>query len=72
MSLRDLRGMEPPEPLEIILDLAETLAQGERVSFILPHYPAPLIPHLQAMGLYYQSEIQQDDAGGIILHLERR
>lgn len=69
MSLRDLRGMVPPEPLEIILDQAEALQPGQRASFILPHYPTPLIPHLQAMGLHFSSQLSDD--GGVILHLER-
>jgi uncharacterized protein (DUF2249 family) len=69
MSPRDLRGMVPPEPLEIILDQAEILKPGEQAGFILPHYPAPLIPHLQAMGLQFHSSLTDD--GGVLLTLVR-
>lgn len=69
MSVRDLRGMVPPEPMEIILDTAEDLAPGQQASFILPHYPTPLIPHLQAMGVTFSTRLNDD--GGVILCLER-
>lgn len=69
MTARDLRGMVPPQPMEIILDAAEALETGQNAAFILPHYPGPLIPHLKAMGLRFKTELTGD--GGVILHLER-
>jgi uncharacterized protein (DUF2249 family) len=70
MNAQDLRGMVPPQPMEIILDCAEAMQPGESVSFILPHYPGPLIPHLKALDLAFSSEMRED--GSVVLRLERR
>ncbi len=58
----DLRGMQPPEPMEIILDRIASLQPGQSFAALLPHYPAPLIPLLQAQGAEFRTETRPDGA----------
>lgn len=58
----DLRGLPPPEPMERILDRIGILQPGERFTAVLPHYPAPLIPLLQAQGADFHTETREDGA----------
>ncbi|WP_054285046.1 DUF2249 domain-containing protein [Gulbenkiania mobilis] len=69
MTPRDLRGLVPPEPMEIILDAVEAARPGDTLSFVLPHFPTPLLPLLEPCGVRYHSELSGD--GGIIFHIER-
>ena len=46
---RDLRGLEPPQPLVHILDFLEKADAGPHV-FLLERAPAPLYPLLAAAG----------------------
>ncbi|QEL55057.1 DUF2249 domain-containing protein [Chromobacterium paludis] len=66
----DLRQLAPPEPMEIILQRAETMGEGGAEQFILPHFPAPLLPLLDRMnGVRYHFELYGD--GGVLMCLER-
>ncbi|UTH73767.1 DUF2249 domain-containing protein [Chromobacterium sp. IIBBL 290-4] len=66
----DLRHLPPPEPMERILTRAAELGLGESESFLLPHYPAPLLPLLEEYGgLGFRCELSGD--GGVLLTLER-
>ncbi|POZ60979.1 DUF2249 domain-containing protein [Chromobacterium alticapitis] len=66
----DLRERLPPEPMEIILQRAETLESGTEEQFILPHFPTPLLPLLDRMdGVRYRFELSGD--GGVLMRLER-
>jgi uncharacterized protein (DUF2249 family) len=69
MSATDLRHLPPPQPMEVILDAAETLQAGHTLSYVLPHHPAPLIPMLLEQGLDYRCELSGD--GGVIIHISR-
>jgi len=66
---RDLRHLPPPQPMEIILDDADTLPAGQQRAYVLPHHPTPLLPLLQQQGLEYRFELSGD--GGVILILSR-
>ncbi|AXE32062.1 hypothetical protein DK842_20475 [Chromobacterium phragmitis] len=66
----DLRQLPPPEPMDIILRQAESLSPGKCASFVLPHFPTPLLPLLDRMaGIAYRFELSGD--GGVLLFLER-
>ncbi|MBV8049149.1 MAG: DUF2249 domain-containing protein [Paludibacterium sp.] len=68
MSAQDLRHLVPPQPMEIILEAAETLEPGQTLSYVLPHHPLPLYPLLEQQGIRYRCELSDD--GGVILHIE--
>ncbi|WP_046166592.1 DUF2249 domain-containing protein [Chromobacterium vaccinii] len=66
----DLRDLPPPEPMGIVLGEAERLSPGQSASFVLPHFPTPLLPLLDRMaGLAYRFELSGD--GGVLLIMER-
>ncbi|BAK77640.1 hypothetical protein NH8B_2847 [Pseudogulbenkiania sp. NH8B] len=70
MPAQDLRNMAPPGPIEIILNAADELQAGGEASFILPHFPGPLIPMLdEYAALEYRFETSSE--GGVLLHLRR-
>lgn len=52
----DLRGMEPPEPLEKVLDALETLVPGERLCMLIEREPRPLYRILVNNGYAYKTE----------------
>lgn len=66
MSPRDLRGLVPPEPMEIILDAVDAAAAGSQMQYLLPHFPQPLIPYLQQRGVFYDSEMLPDYSGVVL------
>lgn len=68
--MRDLRHLPPPEPMEVILDAVDTPTPDEDLSFVLPHFPAPLIPLLEERGVAWRSEFV-DGGAGLVLHLSR-
>ncbi|WP_028536430.1 DUF2249 domain-containing protein [Paludibacterium yongneupense] len=69
MSAIDLRHLPPPQPMEVILDAAESLPRGQSLAYVLPHHPAPLFPMLSAQQLEYRCELSGD--GGVIVHITR-
>ena len=69
MSPRDVRGLLPPEPIEIILDAVDEGASGQRLSFVLPHFPGPLLPMLRDRGVRFDSEMLPD-MSGVIFHVD--
>ena len=46
----DLRGLEPPEPLERILDALAGMRADDCLRVLLPHEPFPLYALLRPMG----------------------
>ncbi|GGY25260.1 DUF2249 domain-containing protein [Paludibacterium paludis] len=65
----DLRHLPPPEPMEIILDRADTMVSGDTAAYTLPHFPSPLLPLLEERGMRYRFDLSGD--GGVTLHLEK-
>ena len=63
MQPRDLRGLVPPEPMEIILDAVDEGESGGRLAFVLPHFPNPLLPLLRQRGVGFDSEMLPDMSG---------
>lgn len=68
MQPRDLRGLVPPEPLEIILEAVDNGSSGEQLAYVLPHFPGPLMPLLQQRGVSVDSEMLPD-LRGVVLKL---
>lgn len=62
-DLRDLRGLTPPQPLEIILAEVDAAAPGQQLDYILPHFPAPLLPLLEQQGVAVDSQMLSDFSG---------
>lgn len=67
--IEDLRDLEPPEPLVRILTAAAGMPPGAVFLARLPHYPRPLIPHLEARRLRWS--IYEEPDGTALLRLWR-
>ena len=52
----DVRGMEPPEPLEKVLDALDSLAPGERLCMLIEREPRPLYRILLDNGYAYRTD----------------
>lgn len=63
MTLRDLRGLTPPQPMEIILAEVDAAGPGQLLAYVLPHFPAPLVPLLAQQGVAVDSQMLPDFSG---------
>jgi uncharacterized protein (DUF2249 family) len=59
--LVDGRWLEPPEPMERVLDSLDRLQAGDRVRFLIHREPLPLYPILDRLG--YRHEVRLCDDG---------
>ena len=66
----DLRNLEAPEPLVIILTASTQLGPDDTYRARLPHAPAPLFPHLEARGLGWQ--LWEDADGSVVICIRKR
>ncbi|WP_047396271.1 MULTISPECIES: DUF2249 domain-containing protein [Chitinibacter] len=62
MSVLDLRGLAPPEPLERILHWLDSAGAGEQLIVHLPHVPYPLYDHLRLRPCHWQCVEQSDNS----------
>lgn len=69
-ALLDLRELEPPEPLERVLVLAERLAAGECLLAWLPRTPRWLLPQLAQRG--FPHEVVELSDGSAMLRVQAR
>ncbi len=67
--IEDLRDLEPPEPLVRILKATVDMPSGAVFLARLPHYPRPLIPHLEARRLRWS--IYEEPDGTALLRVWR-
>lgn len=67
--IRDLRNLEAPEPMEIILSAGVQLAPDDVFLARLPHVPYPLFPHLQARGLNW--ETHEEEEGSVVILIRK-
>ena len=51
----DLCGLEPPEPLERVLQAISTLAKGQRLRMLIDREPRPLYAILNNNGFQYSA-----------------
>jgi hypothetical protein len=63
----DLRGLEPPEPMEIILTAAMQLGTTGVYIAHLPHIPFPLFPILETRGLQWQVHEKTDGSALVLI-----
>jgi uncharacterized protein (DUF2249 family) len=52
----DVRGMEPPEPMERVLATIDTFAPGDTLTLVIDCWPAPLLRILERDGYAYRAE----------------
>ena len=65
----DARRLEPPQPLVVILEAAETLPRGTELRAHTARRPMHLFTQLDERGFIHQSEEQSD--GSFITHIRR-
>ncbi len=58
--LLDVRELEPPQPLERVLDGLSELAPGDRLRVILRREPFPLYGFLQRLGYAWETHPEDD------------
>jgi len=68
MDIHDFRQLNPPEPLNRALALADRLAPGESVVVLTPFWPAPLLEALRDRHILRHARMLPD--GGCEIHLE--
>jgi len=56
----DVCGLEPPEPLERILDALSQLRPGQQVRVLIPREPLPLYRILSQNGYKHQTNARDD------------
>lgn len=57
----DLTGLEPPEPLQRVLDALVDLPPDDRLHVLLRREPFPLYAMLQAMGYEWFGDLRGDE-----------
>lgn len=63
----DVRGLEPPEPLERVLEAAAALRPGECVRMIHSREPCLLYPLLEKRGFLHLAEAKAEDHYEILI-----
>lgn len=64
----DLRDLPPPQPLELILNaLDQPTPECGYWAFLLPHFPQPLLVHIEERQLNYRVEVADDYRGVLML-----
>jgi uncharacterized protein (DUF2249 family) len=58
----DVRGMEPPEPLELVLGAIDGFGPGDKLKVIIDCHPVPLFRILDRDGYAYRAEPGQTSA----------
>ncbi len=58
--LLDVRGLEPPEPLERVLDMLAVLVPGQRIRMLIDRQPHPLYGILDKNNFRYQVDTLAD------------
>ncbi|NYT86754.1 DUF2249 domain-containing protein [Pollutimonas harenae] len=58
--LLDVRGLEPPEPLERVLDALAELPAGQRLRMLIDREPHPLYGILNTNHFQYQASTLPD------------
>ena len=59
MILIDARGLEPPQPFELVMEALCTLAPGDSVRLVIEREPHPLFRVLDRNG--YRYEVRRGD-----------
>jgi uncharacterized protein (DUF2249 family) len=68
----DVRGMEPPEPLERVLGIVGGFAPGDTLKVVIDCRPAPLFRILERDGYAYRVEPGVDSTYEITISARER
>jgi uncharacterized protein (DUF2249 family) len=63
----DARGLEPPEPMERVLQALSLLRGGQSIRLLLHREPFPLYPLLAERGYRHHTERLADDSFVILI-----
>lgn len=58
--LVDARWLEPPEPMERVLEALDRLRPGEQIRFLIHREPLPLYPLLRSQGYRHRIHLMDD------------
>lgn len=64
----DVRGLEPPEPLERVLEAISTMAKGDSVLMLIDRQPFPLYRILEQNGFTHETLARDDGVFEIRIH----
>jgi len=67
--LLDARGLQPPEPLERVLDALDEVTPGKRLRMLVDREPLPLYRILERNGLRYRSTVRDDGSFEVAITL---
>jgi hypothetical protein len=65
--LIDARWLEPPEPMEKVMQTLPLLKPGQHIRLLLHREPFPLFPILRAQGYTHDTKMQPDGSYVILL-----
>lgn len=65
--LIDARGLEPPEPLEKVMQTLPLLRPGQTLRLLLHREPFPLYPLLAERGYVHETNMQPDGSYDILI-----
>jgi TusA-related sulfurtransferase len=65
--LIDARGLEPPEPMERVMQALALLRSGQGIRFLLHREPFPLYPLLAERGFRHETHMQADGSYVILI-----
>ncbi len=66
--LIDARGLEPPEPMEKVLQTLALLRPGQTIQLLLHREPFPLYPILAQHGYRHETRMAADGSYVILIH----
>ena len=66
--LVDARGLEPPEPMEKVLQTLARLRPGQSIRMLLHREPFPLYAILTARGYRHETRMEADGSYVILIH----
>lgn len=67
-TVLDMRGLEPPEPLERVLEALSVLSPGSRLRMLIDREPRPLYRILENSGYVYEANCRPDFIYEIVIH----
>ena len=65
--LIDARGLEPPQPMERVMQTLALLRPGQSIRLLLHREPFPLYPSLTERGYRYQTRMEADGSYVILI-----
>ncbi|MDP2788041.1 MAG: DUF2249 domain-containing protein [Pseudomonadota bacterium] len=68
--LVDARWLEPPEPMERILNALDELRPGQSIRFLIHREPLPLYGALQRMGYRHKTHKLEDGCYEITIEVQ--